>query len=106
MNKNLSLQSRFQGAILGTDISAPLSVPTAIYAFLSHPDSFANAVLYAVKLGGDTDTIGAMCGAISGAYHGIEAIPPRWLNALENGMYGRDYALDLAGQLAEKHLNE
>jgi poly(ADP-ribose) glycohydrolase ARH3 len=84
--------------LLGTDISAPLSVPAAIYAFLSHPNSFSEAVLYAVKLGGDTDTIGAMCGAIAGTYHGIEAIPKNWFNALENGAHGRDYALGLASQ--------
>ena len=36
------------------------SAPTALYSFLVHPDSFAEAFLYAISLGGDTDTIGAM----------------------------------------------
>ncbi len=31
------------------------SVPTAIYSFLVHPDSFAEAFLYAISLGVDTD---------------------------------------------------
>ena len=52
----------------------PLKAPTAIFSFLRNPHSFEGAVRYAISLGGDTDTIGAMTGAISGAYHGAEAI--------------------------------
>lgn len=36
---------------------------------------------------GDTDTIAAMAGAISGAYLGIEAIPADWRERLENRVY-------------------
>jgi len=39
------------------------------------------------KLGGDRDTIGAMTGAISGAYHGLNAIPHEWLSKLEKRFY-------------------
>ena len=74
-------------AELGHGIEAFNSVPTAIYCFLSHPNSFEEAVIYAISLGGDTDTIGAMTGAISGAYLGIEAIPRRWHEKLENRLY-------------------
>jgi poly(ADP-ribose) glycohydrolase ARH3 len=62
-------------AQLGTGIAAPESVPTALYAFLRSPQSFVTAVTYAVSLGGDTDTIAAMTGALVGAYLGEEAIP-------------------------------
>jgi poly(ADP-ribose) glycohydrolase ARH3 len=62
-------------------------VPTAIYSFLLHHDSFSKAVLYAISLGGDTDTIAAMTGAISGAYLGIESIPDSWKEKLENRPY-------------------
>ena len=72
---------------LGNGIEAFNSVPTAIYSFLIHPDSFAQAVLHAVSLGGDTDTIGAMTGAITGAYLGVESIPNRWRGKLENRLY-------------------
>ena len=72
---------------LGNGIEAFNSVPTAIYSFLTHPNSFAQAVVNAVSLGGDTDTIGAMTGAISGAYLGIESIPGRWEAKLENRLY-------------------
>ena len=80
---------------LGNGIEAFNSVPTAIYCFLSQPHSFAQAILYAISLGGDTDTIGAMTGAISGAYLGFESIPSRWENKLEN----RPYIEELAKKL-------
>ncbi|MCC6361072.1 MAG: ADP-ribosylglycohydrolase family protein [Phycisphaerales bacterium] len=34
-----------------------------------------------LSLGGDIDTIGAMTGAIAGAYHGIDSIPTDWIRA-------------------------
>jgi len=77
---------------LGNGIEAFNSVPAAIYSFLVNPGSFAQAALYAVSLGGDTDTIGAMSGAISGAYLGIEAIPGKWEGKLENRGYIRELA--------------
>ncbi len=77
---------------LGNGIEAFNSVPTAIYSFLAQPDSFTQAVLYAISLGGDTDTIGAMTGAISGAYRGIESIPNSWKGKLENGFYIEELA--------------
>ncbi|MGQ9459711.1 MAG: ADP-ribosylglycohydrolase family protein [Candidatus Bathyarchaeaceae archaeon] len=80
---------------LGNGIEAHNSVPAAIYSFLRHPNSFEECVLYAISLGGDTDTIGAMAGAISGAYHGVEAIPERWRSRLE----ARDYIEKLAEKL-------
>ena len=90
---------------LGHDSSAPNSVPTAIYSFVSHSHDFEDSVAYAVSLGGDTDTIGAMTGAISGAYHGKRGIPKRWLDVLENGERGRDYIEKLAEKLWEMKIN-
>ena len=80
---------------LGNGIEAFNSVPTAIFSFLSHPKSFEDAVVYAVSLGGDTDTIGAMTGAISGAFLGIEAIPQKWRDKIEDNSYLTELALKL-----------
>jgi len=80
---------------LGNGIEAFNSVPTAIYCFLSRPDSFAGAISGAISLGGDTDTIGAMTGAISGAYLGVDAIPGRWQDKLENHRYIAELAESL-----------
>jgi len=84
-------------AELGNSVEAFNSVPTAIYSFLSHPDLFQEAILLAVSLGGDTDTIAAMTGAIAGAYLGIDAIPDKWRVKLEN----RAYIVELAEVLYE-----
>lgn len=85
-------------AELGTGEAAFNSVPTAIYSFLC-TDNFEDAVSYAVSLGGDTDTIGAMTGAISGAYYGAECIPDEWLSQLEEGKKGKSYIIWLADEL-------
>ena len=45
-------------------------------------DDFEDAIVRAVNLGGDADTIGAITGGLMGAYDGFEAIPERWVNAL------------------------
>jgi len=82
-------------AVLGNGIEAPRSVPTAIYCFLRQPQSYKDTVIYAISLGGDTDTIAAMAGAISGAYLAIEAIPSEWRAKLEN----REYIEALAEKL-------
>jgi len=87
---------------LGNGIEAFSSVPTAIYSFLAQPDSFIQAVLHAVSLGGDTDTIGAMTGAISGAYLSIESIPRSWRDKLENRLYIEELAEKLYLRFAGK----
>ncbi|MBN1762690.1 MAG: ADP-ribosylglycohydrolase family protein [Methanomicrobia archaeon] len=85
-------------AKLGNGMAAFNSVPTAIYSFL-RADSFEEGVAYAVSLGGDTDTIGAMNGAISGAYYGEKAIPVEWRELLEEGEKGKSYITRLAAEL-------
>ena len=46
-------------------------------------DSVEEAIVTAVNRGGDTDTIGAITGAIAGARFGNEDIPDNWLDAVE-----------------------
>jgi ADP-ribosyl-[dinitrogen reductase] hydrolase len=45
-------------------------------------ESFEQALIMAVNLGGDADTIGAVTGGIVGASYGLESIPLRWLDKL------------------------
>lgn len=40
-------------------------------------------IAYSLALGGDTDTIACMAGAIAGAHYGIEAIPQSWIKCCE-----------------------
>jgi ADP-ribosyl-[dinitrogen reductase] hydrolase len=49
----------------------------AVWAVRS-TDSFEAAVIAAIELGGDTDTVACVAGAIAGALYGVQAIPSRW----------------------------
>jgi len=80
---------------LGNSVEAFNSVPTAIFCFAKNHEEYARTVLYAVRLGGDTDTIAAMSGTIAGAYHGEEEIPKLWRQKLEKGSYIKNLARDL-----------
>ncbi len=46
---------------------------------LDTEDSLEDALIRVVSAGGDTDTNGAVAGAVLGARHGVSAIPQRWL---------------------------
>lgn len=83
---------------LGNGSTAPESVPGAIYA-ACHVDDVRVAVSFAVRCGGDTDTIGAMAGAVAGARHGWTTIPSSWIEALEDADYGRSHVEGLAARL-------
>jgi poly(ADP-ribose) glycohydrolase ARH3 len=88
---------------LGNGIAALESVPTAIASFTLTPESFAETIGNVILLGGDTDTMAAMAGAISGAFLGIGAIPPVLLEQLEDSTKGRSYLIALADRLCEAH---
>ena len=73
---------------------------TAITCFALWPDSYEQTIGHAILLGGDTDTIAAMAGAISAARLGARGLPKRWLDALEDEYQGRTYIERLARDLA------
>jgi poly(ADP-ribose) glycohydrolase ARH3 len=87
-------------AELGTEATALRSVPAAVYA-ATRARSFEDACTFAVQMGGDTDTIAAMAGAVAGARFGATAIPQRWLDPLEDGVRGRSHVERLARRLVE-----
>ncbi len=49
---------------------------------LANTDNYADCVLKAVNLGSDTDTTGAVAGALAGIAYGFDAIPGSWIVAL------------------------
>ena len=55
---------------LGNGIEAHRSVPSASYLALTYSPDFQDAIRAAISLGGDTDTIAGMVGAIVGAHVG------------------------------------
>jgi type I restriction enzyme M protein len=54
----------------GFDVSCQGSVPQALEAFLEST-SFEDAIRNAISIGGDSDTIGAIAGAVAGAHYGV-----------------------------------
>jgi poly(ADP-ribose) glycohydrolase ARH3 len=86
---------------LGNGIQALESAPTAIACFALSPNEYATAIARAVLLGGDTDTIAAMTGALAGAFLGAKSIPAHLVQALENieELKGRSYIERLADKL-------
>ncbi|MCD7034525.1 ADP-ribosylglycohydrolase family protein [Metabacillus sp. GX 13764] len=78
----------FNKSILDADISeikstgyVVHSLEAAIWCFLTH-ESYRDAVLKAVNLGNDTDTIGLLTGTLAGMAYGMDSIPTDWLETL------------------------
>ncbi len=86
---------------LGNSVAAHYSVPLALWMSARHAHSLEDTIIEAATAGGDTDTIAAMAGAIAGAYHGVSAIPSRWVDKLENERRGKDHVIALADELLE-----
>ena len=76
---------------IGVDIAVTESVVTALALVVLSEGDPQRAVLHAAQLGGDTDTIGAIAGAICGALAGIAAVDRDLLASVE-----RANGLDLA----------
>ena len=58
------------------------SLVAVLWAFHNSHD-FESAVIAAVNLGDDADTVGAICGGLAGCFYGYAAIPRRWTEMLK-----------------------
>ena len=73
------------------------SVLWSLYAFLRSPDDYWETICVAIGVGGDTDTMAAMAGAISGARLGVGSLPGDLLGRLtDQGAWGADDLAELA----------
>lgn len=68
---------------------------------LLNASTFEEAVVLAVNLGGDADTIGAITGALAGANWGVESIPGRWMSILQ----GKEELFNLAQGICSLNSN-
>ena len=76
---------RIESAV-GTTMFAFESVPAAVGVFAATGGDALETVTAAVRIGGDTDTIAAMAGALAGALHGYAAHEPEDRALLEHVM--------------------
>jgi ADP-ribosyl-[dinitrogen reductase] hydrolase len=77
------------------------TLPVVLHAWLSQPRDFRAAVSTIVKLGGDSDTTGAILGSIVGAGVGPAGLPADWLGDLWEWPCGAAWIETVADRLAE-----
>ena len=58
----------------------------ALWIFMNAMD-YKESIIASTNIGGDTDTIGAIVGSMSGIYYGFESIPSKWLDKLQRKQY-------------------
>lgn len=77
------------------------SVLWSLYAFLRSPDDYWETICTAIGVGGDTDTMAAIAGAISGARVGVAGLPWHLLGYLtDQGEWGAEPLMELAHSCA------
>jgi len=81
------------------------SVPVALYAWLRHPGDFRAALIAALNCGGDTDTVGAMVGALMGASLGRNAIPQEWIDGLWEQPRSASVLIRVGKRLAQQQVS-
>ena len=87
------------GSSMSFQIASVHMAPCVFWSACRYSQDPRTAVQVAIDLGGDTDTTACMVGAIVGALHGEHWCAP-WVQDLENGPHGRDFALCLADRLS------
>jgi ADP-ribosyl-[dinitrogen reductase] hydrolase len=79
--------------VLGTKADVRQTVPAALYCFLRF-DNYHDAILAAIKAGGDTDTTAAIVGGLFGTKLGMKSIDPTFY-----GVEDFDRLVELDSQL-------
>ena len=71
---------------------------TALLCFLIFPDDPVGVIQRAAVTSGDSDSIACIAGSFAGAYHGIGAWPPDWVERIEYHDHLLSMAEGLSGQ--------
>jgi ADP-ribosyl-[dinitrogen reductase] hydrolase len=77
------------------------TVPMAIYAWYYHFDNFQDALEAVFNCGGDTDTTGAITGALCGVTGGESAIPRQWIEKIFDFPRNPQLLIKIADKLTE-----
>ncbi|MDA0705320.1 MAG: ADP-ribosylglycohydrolase family protein [Proteobacteria bacterium] len=87
--------------IIGSGLHASEAVPAVFGILACCGDDPESAILAAVNIGNDTDTVATMVGSIVGALHGVEALPGNYLPVLNKA--NKFDLEDLAARLLRLH---
>lgn len=77
------------------------TVPCVVQTWLRYHDDYAGAIRTIIEAGGDTDTTGAILGAIVGARTGKTQIPAQWLEGIVEWPRSIQWIEHLAETVAE-----
>lgn len=80
-------------------------VPVSIYAWLRHPNDFHGSLIAALDCGGDTDTVGAVVGALAGAVIGSRGIPAAWVDSIHEWPRSVGFMRILAKRLSDQYIS-
>ncbi len=89
------------GCECGVSGFAPRTVAVALYSWLRHRGDFATAVRSVIECGGDTDTVAAITGGISGAEVGKAGIPREWMDRICDWPVSVGHICEVATALAD-----
>ncbi|KAJ6023711.1 ADP-ribosylation/Crystallin J1 [Penicillium herquei] len=67
--------------------------------------NFSNGAVAVVNLAGDSDTVGAIYGALAGAYYGVECIPPWWTSKMQKYDLIEQVADEFAAKVASDSIS-
>jgi ADP-ribosylglycohydrolase len=98
-NESLADFCRSLGLERGVSGYAFHTVPVALYGWLRHSDNFKMALAQTLDCGGDTDTVGAIVGALAGASTGEDGIPNEWRSGIWEWPRSLSVMRDLAARL-------
>ncbi len=76
------------------------TIPVVVYAWYRHFGNFERTISAVLACGGDTDTTGAIAGALAGAVVGEQGIPPDWIAGIAEWPRGTRTLRSIADQLA------
>ncbi|MGC9435337.1 MAG: ADP-ribosylglycohydrolase family protein [Methanomicrobiales archaeon] len=82
--------------LIGNDVTVTQTLPLALFLLSRYRDPYTVLAL-AAHIGGNSDTIGCICGACLGAAGGPEILP----RDLVDGLEGREEIIALGGRLAD-----
>ena len=94
--------ARRLGLTRGITVYVYHTVPVVAYAWFGHFGNFEETVVSVLDCGGDTDTTGAIAGALAGAVVGEKGIPPRWVAGVKDWPVGVPLLRKTSDKLAER----
>jgi ADP-ribosyl-[dinitrogen reductase] hydrolase len=77
------------------------TLEAAIWSF-EQTSNFRDAVVTAVNLGDDADTVGAVCGQIAGACYGADGIPGEWVEKIARRDLIESFAAALSTETGDR----